>query len=369
MSADVVVVGAGIAGLSAALHIRQHVGARVTLVEQEALPATHSSGRNAGIWLPADGEVTTPPLARRSAVLLDELAPGWLRPQPVVYTATESQRLDPHERTGLAAGCRVSRLDADELRRRVPWMCSARERCGLWVEGAGVIDVHAVTDGLARAARAAGVVFHFGQAAVEVLQRSGEVTGVRLASGDSLTAKHVVIASGAWASRLGRSASTPLPLTALRRHLVQLEGDTLTPGLTLWDLSAPVYFRPESGGLLASPCDESPSEPCLPLADASALDLLAARLEQVAPRLASWGVRRSWACLRTFAPDRELVVGPDPRLPGLHWSVGLGGRGMNVGAAVGELLAAELAGEEHELAGLLSPARLLTDAETGRDRF
>jgi len=359
MGADIVVVGAGIAGLSAALHIRQRLDARVTLVEQEALPATHSSGRNAGIWLPADGEATTPPLAFRSAALLDELAPGWLTLQPALYTATQSELLDAHERTGVAAGCEVTRLDADELRRRVPWLNPESERFGLWVQGAGVIDVHAVTDGLARAARAAGVITRFGDPVVALLHDRGKVTGVSLAGGETLTAAHVAIAAGAWAERLGMSAGAPLPLAPMRRHLVHLDGEAPSPALTLWDLSAPVYFRPESGGLLASPCDEVRSEPCLPSADASALDLLAERLEQIAPAIASWGVRRSWACLRTFAPDRELVVGADPRLDGLHWLVGLGGRGMNVGAAVGEVLAAELDGAAHGLSRALSPARLL----------
>jgi glycine/D-amino acid oxidase-like deaminating enzyme len=69
--------------------------------------------------------------------------------------------------------------------------------------------------------------------------------------------------------------------------------------------------------------------------------------------------------LRTFAPDRELVVGNDPRLRGLSWLGGLGGRGMGVALGAGELLARVLRGEppgtsqDAALADALSPARLL----------
>jgi len=239
---------------------------------------------------------------------------------------------------------------------------SREARFGLWVEGAGVIDVHAVGEGLTRASRAAGITLSLGTRASALLRRGDRVVGARLASGDEIVADHVVVASGAWAQLLGESVNAPLPLRPMRRHLVHLDGAPPLPALTVWDLSAPVYFRPESGGVLASPCDETLSEPCLPQTDTDALSLLAQRLEGFAPVLAARGVRRSWACLRTFAPDRELVVGPDPRVRGLHWVAGLGGRGMNVGAALGEVVAAGLAQRTHPLADALSPARLLESA-------
>ena len=111
-----------------------------------------------------------------------------------------------------------------------------------------------------------------------------------------------------------------------------------------------VYFRPESGGVLASPCDEVPWPPSLPPTDADALERLADRLAKLAPGLGLAAVRRAWACLRTFAPDRMPVIGPDPRVEGLFWLVALGGSGMSVGVGAGELLAAVVAGREHPVA-------------------
>ena len=127
----------------------------------------------------------------------------------------------------------------------------------------------------------------------------------------------------------------------------------------VWNLDDEVYFRSETGGLLASPCDETPFEPCLPPTSLDALEVLGEKLQRLSPRLADCSVRRSWACLRTFARDRQFVAGVDPRLAGLYWLGGFGGRGMTEGLAAGEVLACVMDGEEHPLAAELSPARLL----------
>jgi D-arginine dehydrogenase len=171
------------------------------------------------------------------------------------------------------------------------------------------------------------------------------VTGVRLANAECIGASSVVIAAGAWSAGLGRSLGLDLPLTPRRRHLVQLRnvGDTVVDAQpVVWRLEDEVYFRPESRGALASPCDETVWQAETPPSDPAALDLLAQKLERTAPALAQAEVQRAWACLRTFAPDRELVIGADPRTEGLHWLCGLGGRGMSVAPAAAELLTQEL---------------------------
>jgi glycine/D-amino acid oxidase-like deaminating enzyme len=90
------------------------------------------------------------------------------------------------------------------------------------------------------------------------------------------------------------------------------------------------------------------------------LATLQLKLRRIAPGLANAAPRRVWACLRTFASDRELVLGEDPRLRGLHWFAGLGGRGMSVAPAAAELVAGGILHESPSpLASVLSPTRLL----------
>ena len=152
---------------------------------------------------------------------------------------------------------------------------------------------------------------------------------------------------------------------SLRRHLALLEGDPERAGTTVWRFGkGQVYYRPESGGVLASPCDETPFEPCLPPADGAALEALASLLEPVAPELVEAPVRTSWACLRTYAHDRELVLGPDPRVSGLVWMAGFGGRGMTVAVGAAELCANAMNGRADPLLERMRPDRAQPDAMT-----
>lgn len=159
-----------------------------------------------------------------------------------------------------------------------------------------------------------------------------------------------------------------MPLTAVRRHLVQLaaHGEVAVPGAApvVWRQDQEVYFRAEGDGVLASPCDETtwtaPKPGTALPTDPRALEQLATRLTGTAPGLARAGVQTSWACLRTFAPDRELALGPDPRVRGLHWIAGLGGKGMSVGPAAGELLARGLVGGLADIPDPLRADRMIS---------
>jgi D-arginine dehydrogenase len=128
---------------------------------------------------------------------------------------------------------------------------------------------------------------------------------------------------------------------------------------TVWRVDVPTYFRPEAGGVLASPCDEQPWEPGIPPTDPAALEALAVKLGEIAPPLGGARVLRSWACLRTMTADQEPVVGEDPRVRGLYWIAGLGGRGMSCGVGAAELLARSVVGLPHPLARTLAVSRLV----------
>jgi len=104
------------------------------------------------------------------------------------------------------------------------------------------------------------------------------------------------------------------------------------------DVAGRYYCEPETGGLLISPADETPLEPC----DAQPEELdVALALERVreASGLPLRSVRRAWAGLRTFAPDRVPVLGEDPAAPGFWWLAGQGGAGIKTAPAMARLLA------------------------------
>jgi glycine/D-amino acid oxidase-like deaminating enzyme len=213
--------------------------------------------------------------------------------------------------------------------------------------------------GLTNLARARGAELQTAVPVSRVTHAAGRVTGVLLRDGVQLGAADVVLAAGAWNSTLGLSSGFELPLTPLRRHLVQLEAAGYAAQPVIWRLEDELYYRPEASGVLASPCDETAWPAEAPPTDPAALVNLTEKLRRSAPQLVGARVQRAWACLRTFAVDRELVAGADPRVRGLHWLAGLGGRGMSVALAAAEVLVANLLGagaSQHTAA--LSPTRL-----------
>jgi glycine/D-amino acid oxidase-like deaminating enzyme len=232
---------------------------------------------------------------------------------------------------------------------------------GVLVPEGGVLDIDRLNAALARAARAAGAQIRVGEAVVGVPCERGRVQGVELSSGERIAASAVVLAAGAWSAQLGAACGAPLALEPVRRHLIRLGPAAPLPAghPVVWRLDDELYYRPDASGVLASPCDAAVWSPCVPPSEPAALDLLAAKLRRTAPALAGAELRASWACLRTFAPDRELCVGEDARVAGLWWLAGLGGRGMAVAPAAGELLAAAMRGETPTLAqaSALAPGR------------
>jgi D-arginine dehydrogenase len=360
---DVVVLGGGVAGLSAAAALaRDH---KVLLLEREALLASHASGRNAAIFRPLERDESSALLAARTMQLLAELTQDsqpLLRRTGLLLADTRREHALSWLEHGRAQGVACELLEGAALATCAPSLAGGEVSCGVLVRDGGVLDIHGLNTALARAARALGAELRTGAEVVRLRVERERLAGLELADGTFVPAGAVVLTAGAWSVALARACGADLPLTPLRRHLVQLQPQADQPLAAdhpvVWRLDDELYYRPESGGVLASPCDEVAWPASAPISDPAALETLASKLARTAPRLASSRIMRSWACLRTFAPDRELVVGPDERLAGLFWLGGLGGRGMAVAPAAGELLAAGMRGEAHPLAARLSPNRL-----------
>ncbi len=125
------------------------------------------------------------------------------------------------------------------------------------------------------------------------------------------------------------------------------------------------YFKPEAGGRLwLSPHDETPSDPCDCAPEELDVAIAIDRLEG----LVDWKVERverSWAGLRSFAPDRRPVYGFDPDVAGFFWCAGQGGFGIQTAPAAAKLAAALLLGRTTELdPGPYAPGRLRTQSRS-----
>jgi D-arginine dehydrogenase len=371
LSADVLVIGAGIAGASVAAELAAR--RRVVLLEMEDQPGYHATGRSAAVFAECYGNRTVRGLTRASRAHLEStagpsgeplLSPrGWMfvaRPDQLAQLAALRRELD-------ANGATLRLLDPAQALERVPilrreWLAGA-----LLDEGAMDIDVHALQDGYLRRLRAAGGKLVTG-APVTSLERASGARRVRTGRGDHV-APLVIDAAGAWAEEIGRRAGAmAIGLVPMRRTAVILDppaGVAVARWPMVVDAGEEFYFKPDAGKLLASPADETPSEPC----DAHPEELdVAIAVDRItrACHLEVHHLGRRWAGLRSFVPDRTPVAGFDPRAQDFFWLAGQGGYGIQTAPALARLATAGILGEpipaDIEAQGVtfeaLSPARL-----------
>jgi D-arginine dehydrogenase len=357
---DVVVVGGGVAGLSALLPLAAR--GRVLLLEREPALCAHASGRNAAIYRPLEHDSTTVALARRGLALFAELGgEPVLARSGLLFASAAPEPLAQLRQHACEQGVATEPLARAELWRLASSLAGGDIEAGLFVAEGGVLDIEAMVRVLTRAARARGGEIRCAAGAVRLRVAEGRVQGVELAGGERIAAGKVVLAAGAWSAALGQACGAPLPLAPLRRHLLELAEVALpAEHPVVWRVDQELYYRATPAGVLASPCDETPAEPAArEPADPAQVSGTLEALARTAPGFAGARVREAWSCLRTFAPDRELCVGEDPRVRGLFWFAGLGGRGMAVAPAAGEVLAELADARPHALAAALAPARCL----------
>lgn len=350
VEADVAVIGAGIAGVSVAAALTPAVS--VVLLERESQPAYHTTGRSAAMFLESYGspEVRELTVASRPEF---EAAGTLLRARPLLWVAA------PGRETGLAAlrsgNAALHPVDPAEVGEVCP-VLRPEWRVGALLEADSMeIDVLGLHQHFLGAARRRGL---------RVLPGAPVHGGGYADAGWSLDtgagevrAGVVVDAAGAWADEVAVSLGVaPVGLRPLLRTAAVARAGRVDPAWPLVsDVDEGFYFRPEAAGILLSPADETPSEPCDARADEVAVALAIERVNQ-ATTLGLRSVHSAWAGLRTFAPDRNPVVGPDPEVPSFHWLAGQGGFGIQTAPALARLAAAAVAGGS--VPGALSAARL-----------
>lgn len=343
--ADIVVIGAGIAGASVAAHLAET--RRVVLLEREDRPGYHSTGRSAALYTAIYGNAAIRALTRASRDFLFEPPPGFAagpltRPRGCLYLATSAQCEGLRAFRALPDVRPATRpVEPAEARRLCPVLREGYVAEALLEAGSSDIDVHALHQGYLRLfRRREGRLMN--NAEVIELARSGGSWLVR-AGNESLTAPIVVNAAGAWADSIAALAGVgKIGLEPRRRTAVLVEPPA---GLEIgtWPFVADVdekfYFKPEAGSLFLSPADETPVEP----SDVQPEEWdIAAAVERVqsATTLDIGRLKARWAGLRTFAPDRTPVVGYAAAAPGFFWLAGQGGYGIQTAPALARAAAA-----------------------------
>jgi D-arginine dehydrogenase len=344
---DAVIVGAGIAGASCAHALAPH--AKVLLLEREAQPGMHSTGRSAAMFMESYGPAQVRALTRASRAFYESPPAGFadapiLQPRGALYAAWQGQEatLDELHATLEATGSVVSRIDADECLRHVPVLRAEGLIGGLLEVDAMDIDVHALHQGFLRGARRAGATLWTDAELARAHNPNGR-WAIELADGRGVTARTLINAAGAWADELAqRCGVLPLGIQPKRRSAFTFgapAGFDIRPWPTVCDVAETWYFKPDAGQLLGSPAnaDPVPAHDVVPeeLDIATGIAAIEAHTSLTIRRPA-----RTWAGLRSFVPDGELVIGWDARRPAFFWLAGQGGYGIQSAAGAAQLAAA-----------------------------
>lgn len=332
----VVVIGGGIAGASAAAALSRD--ADVTVLERETSLGFHASGRSAAMFEENYGNAAVRALNAASKATHE--ASGVLSPRGIMMVALagEEARFEAD-----LADMGMEEITLAAARARVPILADGIVRAAVH-EGASDVDTHAMLQGCVSAARAKGARFVTGAEVTEI--RPGDMWRIETTAG-SFLADVVVDAAGAWADALaGLAGVAPLGLTPYRRSMARLPapgGHDVRRWPMLFGPGEDWYAKPDAGGWIVSPADEDAVEPMDAWADDMVLAEGIARYESHVTEPVT-RVETTWAGLRTFAPDRALVIGEAPDAPGFFWLAGQGGYGFQTAPAAAGLLADLVAG-------------------------
>ncbi|QLC21780.1 FAD-binding oxidoreductase [Parasphingopyxis sp. CP4] len=341
MSYDFLIIGAGIAGASLAAELA--VDHKVLLLEAEAMPGYHSTGRSAAFWSETYGGPFVQPLTTASYDFLAKPDPDFsdapfLSQRGALHIAEQSGRaaLDALEGEFAGSGVTLEKLSGDAISRRCPGIRGHWDQA-LWEPTCSDIDVAGLHQSYLAAARRSGAEL---RCSAPVQRIEPDQQGWRVeAAGEEIEAAIVVNATGAWADQVAQLAGVePVGVTPYRRTVIQLRTDPAVPlDLPLViDVEGRFYFKGENGRLWLSPHDETPSE----AGDVAAEELDVALAIDRFEKAMDWhvlGMDRKWAGLRNFAPDRLPIYGFDPDTPNFFWCAGQGGFGIQTAPAAAKL--------------------------------
>ena len=356
-SLDTVIVGAGMAGASLAWRLSQPGAMQrsVLLLERESQPGMHATGRSAAMFMESYGPPGARALTRASRAFYEQPPVGFadvplLAPRGALYVAA------PGEQAALAAleaelrhtGTVIDRLTAAATLKMLPCLRPERVTGALYEPAAQDIDVHALHHAFLRGARRGGASLWL-DAELAAAAHDGTRWRIDLADGRAVQANRIVDAAGAWADDVAaRCGVAALGLVPRRRSAFTFDAP---PGIATdrWPVVAGIaetdgwYFKPDAGRLLGSPANAEDTVPHDVRPEELDIALGIARIE-AATTLAIRRPASTWAGLRTFSRDGELVIGLDSRQPAFFWLVGQGGYGIQSAAGASLLGATLLAG-------------------------
>lgn len=350
----VVVVGAGVAGLSTAYYAARLGAKSVHIVEMNGL-ASASSGLSAGIFNRqtfdpidlvlriASGEAFLE-LESRTTFRVDRC--GYMR---IARTEEQWQKVVSTLESGDYPDTRL--LDREDIAGMVPGMRVDDIIGGMYGKQDGHMDGPELCAAFLGVARELGVTY---SPRTQVLGSTVSHSGVTLqTTNGTLTADVVVNATGAWLDRVGAVLDAPVTIDNQRHEIAMLDVPSVAqhriPTVQTYFPGAgedAVYIRPEGPGRFITGLHSYESTGISADPDEASRTVSETTLEQIAEalmeRFPGWedaGLRSGWSGIYPLSPTGRFIIGPHPRNPRVVTVGGLGGVGLTVSPAVGKIAA------------------------------
>ena len=350
MTADVIVVGGGIMGASAAFFLRQR-GVSVILLER-GLVGQQASGVNFGNVRRQGRHLHQLPLSTRALgiwqrmpELLGEdceyVAAGHLR---VCYTTEQADRVAKYAHDARDHGLELENLTRAQLRSRFPYL-GPEIIAGCYDPGGGHANPRLTAPAIGRAARRAGADVRE-NAEVPAMAKVGDDFVVEVRGQGELRAPVLLITAGAWAGRMSQAFGESVPLAVHGPQMMVTEPLPYrilpTIGVATPHLRETVYFRQVKrgnivcGGFARGPASiDTNRASVLPEAMLGQMG----QLRRVMPGFANISVIRSWSGIESYLPDDVPIMGPSTKTAGLFYAFGFCGAGFQIGPGVGDVMA------------------------------
>lgn len=397
-NADIVIIGAGIIGMSSALQLSKRTKARIVVLEKGIAPGEGSTGASSAVCrykythaqmvqLAKDG-ISAYQNWKEFLAISDPIAQYhrhgvlWMSDGRIDWPEREAERLG-------ALGIRTAVLDDKELQNRFPALnpciappdlvtakpheCHGGGRHLLETDGGYVDPVDALQD-LIRASRRYGVDVRFQSDVAGLSIRNGQVDGVKLKSGGEVSCDAVLNAAGPWCNQIFKLAGLecPWPLTPTRIQMVHIDrpAEVLGDIPVCIDTNGGIYFRTQNRGqqiIVGSVLEEdeksyieNPDEYATHIDDNFAQTKLHA-LHHKVRGLSYRGSVRGYSGLYTINhADVHPIVGRTP-LAGFFVTNGFSGHGFKLAPAIGSLIAQAITGERSDFDTAVDPNFLSYD--------
>ena len=371
--ADFIIIGGGIAGASTGFWLSPH--AKVIVLERESHPAYHSTGRSAALFTAAYGTPQVRALTQASREFFDQPPTGFCehplltpRGEMTVDFTGDAAELNNQYLSAKATVPEMQRLSADEACARLPILRREKVHGAIYDPTACDIDTDALHQGFLRGIRRNHGEVHTDCQVLGLERDANNVWQVQT-NGQTFSAPVIINAAGAWADKIGAMAGAQsLGLQPKRRAAFIFagpEGVDIHQWPMLVSLDESFYMKPDAGMFLGSPANADPVEPHDVQPEELDIAMGIYQIEE-ATTLTIRRPTRTWAGLRSFVADGDLLSGFDAQVPGLFWVAAQGGYGIQTSPAMGQASAALVRGlplpEQLRQFGLssnmLSPTRL-----------